>query len=107
MEARKRQIENYLSPDGKDCFQRWLHTIRDDKAKNAIRIRLSRAKEGNLGDVKSLGGGVHELRIPIGQGYRVYFGEDGDTIVLLGGSQKDDQENQIKLARDRWSEYNA
>lgn len=107
MEAKKRAIENYLSPDGKDVFQRWLKRVRDCRAKQAIRIRLNRVFEGNFGDCKSVGDGVHERRIDVGAGYRVYFGEDGGTVILLGGSRKNDQDAQIKIAKARWSEYNA
>jgi putative addiction module killer protein len=109
VEARKRRIENYVSPppQNRDCFQHWLRGVRDQEAKDAIRIRLNRVAEGNFGSCRPVGGGVHELKIPAGQGYRVYFGEDGDTVVLLGGSRKDDQEIQIKIAKERWNEYNA
>jgi putative addiction module killer protein len=109
VEVRKRKIENYTSPppQNRDCFQHWLHGVRDQEAKQAIRIRLNRVAEGNFGDCRPVGEGVHELRIAVGQGYRVYFGEDGDTVILLGGSRKDDQEVQIKIAKERWSDYNA
>jgi len=70
-------------------------------------LRLNRVMDGNFGDCKAVGEGVHELRIDVGQGYRVYFGEDGDTVVLLGGSRKNDQDVEIQNAKDRWREYNA
>ena len=109
MEARKRKIENYISPppQNRDCFQYWLRSVRDHTAKQAIRLRLNRVEQGNFGDCRPVGGGVHELRVDVGQGYRIYFGEDGDTVVLLGGSRKGDQEAQIKIAKERWSDYNA
>lgn len=107
MESRPRQVENYLSPHGRDCFQDWLRTIGDGKARQALRLRLNRVAQGNFGDCRPVGEGVHELRINVGPGYRVYFGEDGDKVILLGGSRKDDQQEQIKSAKDRWREYNA
>jgi putative addiction module killer protein len=70
-------------------------------------MRLNRVSDGNFGDCKPVGEGVHELRIDTGQGYRIYFGEDGDKVILLGGSTKANQESQIKIAKARWSDYNA
>lgn len=107
MEARKRHVKNYLSPDGEDCFQEWLRRVRDSQATRAVRIRINRLYDGNFGDCKSVGDGVHELRIDVGQGYRVYIGSDGDDVILLGGSTKGDQDAQIKTAKSRWEEYNA
>lgn len=63
--------------------------------------------QGNFGDVNSVGGGVHELVIDFGPGYRVYFGEDGDEVILLGGGNKSTQIADITKAKDRWSDYNA
>ena len=64
------------------------------------------AGEGSVEDRKSVGGGVHELRLFFGPGYRVYFGEDGDKIVvLLTGGAKDDQSRDIQQARVYWQEY--
>jgi putative addiction module killer protein len=61
---------------------------------------------GNLSGVKSVGTGVHECRINFGPGYRVYFGRDGERIViLLGGGTKQRQENDIQLALERWQDY--
>jgi putative addiction module killer protein len=107
VEARKRHVKNYLSPNGADCFQEWLRSVRDDRAKRAIRIRINRVYEGNFGDCRPVGEGVHELRIDIGQGYRVYFGSDGDDVILLGGSSKGNQDTQINTVKGRWEEYNA
>lgn len=61
---------------------------------------------GNLSDVRSVGSGVSERRIHTGAGYRIYFGRDGDTlIVLLGGGTKERQQKDIKDARALWREY--
>ncbi len=61
---------------------------------------------GNLSDVRTLGGGLLERRVHIGPGYRIYFGRDGDTlIILLGGGTKARQQRQIKQARELWREY--
>lgn len=69
--------------------------------------RLDRVEVGNFGDCKHLGNGIWELRIALGPGYRVYFGEDGDRVVLLQGGSKKTQTQDIKIAKKYWSEYIA
>ena len=65
-------------------------------------------EQGNLGDTKSVGEGVLERRIPFGPGYRIYFGRDGVTlIILLGGGTKRRQSRDIEEARVLWGEYRA
>ena len=81
--------------------------MRDGTARRAFRIRLNRVAEGNLGDCKPVGDGVHEWRFDLGPGYRIYFGEDGDQVILLGGGKKTTQNVDIRAAKRRWSEYNA
>ena len=82
-------------------FSRWLHRLRDDKAVARIVARIRRAElQGNLGDCRSIGGGVMEMRIDHGPGYRVYFTKQGDTIViLLCGGDKRTQARDIKRAK--------
>lgn len=63
-------------------------------------------EQGNLGDSKSLGGGVQELRVDYGPGYRVYYGKDGDRlIILLAGGTKRSQSRDIQEAKRRWTNY--
>ncbi len=87
-------------------FVRWLSGLKDQRAKIAIARRIQRATTGNLGDVKPVGDGVSEMRIPIGQGYRVYFIQRGDTIIILlcGGSKKRQQAD-IQKAKAMAKEY--
>lgn len=68
---------------------------------------LNRVIEGNFGDCEPVGHGVHELRIDVGPGYRVYFGEDGDDVILLAGGHKGNQQSDISSAIKRWEDYNA
>jgi putative addiction module killer protein len=83
-----------------------LDSLRDRKAKAKIRERLKRISLGNLGDYRSVGEGVFELRIDYGSGYRVYFGQIGSTIVLLLlGGDKSTQERDIRQAKEYWAEY--
>jgi putative addiction module killer protein len=107
VEGRPRILQNYLTGDEKDPFDSWLTGLRDRKARNIIRVRLNRLIQGNFGDCGPLGGGVHELVIDFGPGYRVYFGEDGDEVILLGGGDKSTQAADIRKAKERWSDYNA
>ncbi len=63
-------------------------------------------EQGNLSGAKGIGAGVSERRIDFGPGYRVYFGKDGDTlIILLGGGTKKRQQKDIEAAQDFWREY--
>ena len=82
-------------------FSRWLHRLRDDNAAARIVARIRRAELGNLGDYSSVGGGVMEMRVDYGPGYRVYFARQGDTIViLLCGGDKSTQHRDIKRAKE-------
>lgn len=83
-----------------DTFSRWLSRLRDLKAKASIIRRVARAKEGGLGDVKPVGGGVSEMRLDVGPGYRLYFMRRGDVVVvLLCGGDKSSQSRDIELAK--------
>ena len=81
-----------------ECEQ-WLRRLRDPVAKRAVYNRISRVRVGNFGDCEPLGGGVHELRIPVGKGYRVYFAQRGRTVSLLMGGHKGTQKRDIARAR--------
>lgn len=96
----------YVDDRGHVIFRDWLHSLRDRKARAKIRVRLDRMEEGNFGDCMPVGGGVMELRIHYGPGYRVYFGLDGPTIILLlCGGDKKTQAKDIQLAKEYWEDY--
>ena len=81
-------------------FSRWLTGLKDYRAKAAIVLRLKQVSVGQWGDVKSVGGGVSELRWHLGPGYRVYFTRQGDHIVLLlAGGDKSSQARDIAKAK--------
>ena len=81
-------------------FSKWLSKLRDAVAKVAIAKRIVRLKDGNFGDSKSVGGGVFELRIDVGKGYRVYFtNKDDKIVILLVGGDKSTQDEDIKAAK--------
>lgn len=98
----------YRTPAGAEPFTDWLNRLRDPTTRRRILKRLLRLEQGHYGDAKPVGGGVYELRFFFGAGYRVYFGEDGDTIiVLLCGGDKSRQRRDIQRAQMYWREYKA
>lgn len=99
------EIREYLDDRGRSPFGRWIDRL-DARAAARVRTSLARMEAGNLSDVQGVGGGVLERRINVGPGYRVYFGRDGDAlIVLLGGGTKARQQRDIEDARRLWDEY--
>ena len=105
-EARERSIVIYEDERGYEPFVDWIQSLRDHKTRRRIRKRISRMEEGNFGDHKSIGDGVFELRLFFGSGYRVYFAEDGDTVVvLLSGGDKSTQNKDIKKAKEYWLDF--
>jgi putative addiction module killer protein len=81
-------------------FERWMKALRDKRAIMAIERRIDRLADGNVGDSRSVGGKVIELRIDEGPGYRVYFTRIGDAIVvLLCGGDKSTQSRDIEAAK--------
>lgn len=99
------EIVHYVTRDGKDVFNSWLERLRDKQAKIAILKRIARLVVGNFGDHKSLGGGIWELKISVGPGYRVYYAQLGTTLViLLCGGDKSTQDSDIVKARECWKD---
>jgi putative addiction module killer protein len=99
------QVLEYLDSAGRSPFRRWFDGL-DSQAAAKIAIALTRVGQGNLSNVKGLGGGVFEYRIDSGPGYRIYHGRDGETIViLLGGGTKQRQQRDIGAAQERWIDY--
>ena len=84
-------------------FQKWMQKLRDFRAKAHILSRLTQVEKGNLGDFKSVGNGVLEMRIDYGPGYRLYFAKDGEIIVIiLIGGEKSTQNQDIVKAKNIW-----
>lgn len=83
-----------------DTFVKWFAGLKDKKAKARVIARLDSARLGNLGDCKSVGGGIREMRIHVGAGYRLYFAQQQKVVLLLlcGGS-KTNQSRDIERAR--------
>ncbi|MFP4332985.1 MAG: type II toxin-antitoxin system RelE/ParE family toxin [Campylobacterales bacterium] len=90
-----------------NIFSKWLAKLRDTQGKVAVLRRVDRMKLGNFGDYKSVGKNINELRIPTGPGYRVYYTQkDDEIIVLLIGGDKSSQNDDIKKANEILKELN-
>ena len=100
------EILRYVTPSGKDVFGMWLDGLRDVRAAAKIVVRIDRLAAGNFGDRKSLKGGVSELRVDWGPGYRVYYAPiDRTTVLLLCGGEKRTQSADIKRAIEHWDDF--
>ena len=82
-----------------ETFDRWIRGLKDKRGAARIQLRLDRLAEGNPGDARPVGSGLSELRVDIGPGYRVYYQQRGDVlIILLCGGDKSTQQNDIEKA---------
>ena len=98
-------IRHFVDPAGRSPFEQWFGRL-DDVAAARVTTFLTRLGTGNWSNVKGVGAGVFEVKIDFGPGYRVYFGKDGETIViLLGGGTKKRQSRDIEAAQDHWKRY--
>ena len=99
------EIVEFLDAAGRSPFADWFDDL-DAQAARKVTVALTRIGLGNLGITKGVGGGVLECKIDFGPGYRVYFGRDGETlIILLAGGTKRRQQDDIAAAKARWAEY--
>ena len=101
-----KEISKYSTTEDKVPFDEWFRKL-DTTAALKVTTVLARIEAGNLGDIKSVGQGVAERGIDFGPGYRVYFGQDGDMVVLLCGGTKKRQSSDIERAKALWSDYKA
>jgi putative addiction module killer protein len=105
METFPYTIEYYLTETGEKPFRIWLEGLKDTTARNKIRIRLDRVRLGNLGNNRSVGEGVFELKVECGPGYRLYYAIEKKTVVLLLlGGEKSSQSRDIALAKMYWQD---
>ncbi len=98
-------IREYVRLDGRNLFGDWFNRLNSEAARR-VTTALYRLGLGNFSNVKGVGGGVFECRIDFGPGFRVYFGKDGEQIViLLCGGTKQRQQNDIALAKECWLDF--
>ena len=101
------QILEYLDAAGASPYRDWFDNL-DAQAAARVTVALTRIELGNLSNVKGVGAGVQEYRIDFGPGYRIYFGRDGEhVVILLAGGTKSRQHNDIATAQKRWTDYKA
>jgi putative addiction module killer protein len=99
------RVLEYLDSQGRSPWAAWFNGL-NAQAAAKVSTGLYRLAEGNFSNVKGVGGGVFERKIDFGPGYRIYFGKDGDAVVILvGGSTKQRQRDAIAAARERWNDY--
>jgi putative addiction module killer protein len=98
-------VREFLERDGSSPFAKWFITL-DAAAAAKITTAVRRLELGNFSNVKGVGAGVFEYRIHSGPGYRVYFGKDGEELViLLAGGTKKGQDRDVATAHARWKDY--
>ena len=103
-----KEVRIYEDGTGREPFTDWLNRLHDRRGRQRVLARLRRLEQGNFGDCKRLSDGVYELRMFFGPGYRVYFGQDGNTVVvLLTGGDKRNQAKDIETAKKYWKEYQS
>lgn len=98
-------IREYIDTAGRSPFAKWLRALNVHAAAK-VATALERLADGNLSNVKAVGNGVLEFKIDFGPGYRLYFGRDGDRlIILLAGGTKKRQQGDIRQAKANWEAY--
>jgi putative addiction module killer protein len=99
------EIRQYIDRQGRNPFDRWFEKL-DNTTQARITIALDRLERGNFSAAKGVGTGLFELRLDFGPGYRIFFGKDSETLViLLGGGTKKRQQLDIEAAQALWQEY--
>ena len=106
MEAKTKNIIHYLNTCGESPFVNWIIQLKDIRAKQIIEARIRRLSSGNYGEFKSVGEGILESRIAYGPGYRIYFAEVSESvlIILIAGG-KYTQNEDINKTKKFWKEY--
>ncbi len=99
------EILEYLDAMGRSPYRDWFDTL-DAAAAAKITVAITRIRLGNLSNAKGVGSGVQEYKVDFGPGYRIYFGRDGEALViLLAGGTKKRQQADIEAAQARWADY--
>jgi putative addiction module killer protein len=105
-EIQPKTILVYIDANESEPYTEWLMGLKDQQTIERIRVRIRRLESGLYGDCEAVGKGISELRMFFGSGYRVYFGEEQENIViLLCGGDKSSQKQDIKTAQAYWKDY--
>jgi putative addiction module killer protein len=105
VEATEREIHYYRPAGSPAPFGVWRDGIKDTRTKAAVLARVARLRGGNFSDSRPIGEGASENRINFGPGYRIYYGVDGEKIILLLGGDKSTQVRDIAIALEYWRDY--
>ncbi|MCC6220620.1 MAG: type II toxin-antitoxin system RelE/ParE family toxin [Deltaproteobacteria bacterium] len=106
MEIKERKVTTFVTGSGRAPYEEWFETLKDKRAQALVLSRIDRVCLGNFGNCKSVGNGVYELRIYYSSGLRIYFGLEGEQVViLLCGGDKGSQRKDIAYAQELWMEY--
>ena len=98
-------VREYLAPDGSSPYAKWFKDLNAPAAAK-VAIAITRMAQGNFSNTKGVGSGLQEYRIDFGPGYRIYFGRDGERLVILfGGGTKRRQSDDIRNAQALWADY--
>lgn len=99
------EVREYLDAEGNSPYGKWFDRLNVTAAVK-VTTAVHRMEQGNFSNVKGVGAGVYEYRIDFGPGYRIYFGKDGDRLViLLAGGTKKRQDGDISDAKGDWRDY--
>lgn len=99
------EVREYVSAQGRNYFRHWFLSL-DLSVRLRVQARIRRLRQGNPGKTRHLGGSLHEAKMDLGPGYRLYYGQrNGKLILLLSGGDKSTQSNDIEIARACWSDY--
>lgn len=102
-----RAIRAYTTEEGKSPYRKWFRGL-NPAAAIKVTTALERMEDGNFSNAKGVGAGVIEYKVDFGPGYRIYFGMDGETLViLLCGGTKKRQQDDIEAAKEMWADYKA
>lgn len=106
LEVITRNVLIFSDKNGYEPYTDWIDNLKDKQNQQRIKARVRRLEQGNFGDHRPVGDNVSELRFFFGSGFRVYYAEDGEKIVLLlCGGDKQSQEKDIESAKTYWKEY--
>ena len=99
------ELRGYVDESGNKRFAQWLEGL-EATAAARVTIALARLEQGNFSKVQGVGSGVFEYKVDFGPGYRIYFGKDGDhLVILIGGGTKKRQQQDIAAAQECWATY--